>query len=173
MCNHRQGHIFLLPLSNRMGIEYRRQTTRTILTWKSKISMHPRRPVRVVWVVQSENILLGFFLRGHDDHGCCCNHRAVYPCDIAHISCTKCSEKHLLNCRAVVVCYDDVATDSIIDFITKHNLVHILWDISLIARIMRPSWGPTGAARTQVDPTWIKGTQLSGIVNTGAQRPLT
>ena len=35
----------------------------------------------VMQVVRSENILLRFLHRGHADHGCSCNHRAVPPSD--------------------------------------------------------------------------------------------
>ena len=78
-CNHRQGHIFLFPLLHRMGIKWRRRSTTTILKLKSKIQMHPWRIVWVIQVAQSENILLRFLHRGHDDDACSCNHRAVPP----------------------------------------------------------------------------------------------
>ena len=67
-------HYYIVWESNNAG-----EARTTILKWKSKIKMHHRRIVRVIPVVQSENILLCFLRRGHADDGCSCNHRAVPP----------------------------------------------------------------------------------------------
>ena len=60
-CNHRQGHIFLLPLLHRMGIKWRRRSTRTILKWKSKIQMNPRRIVRLYEWYKAKTFCCAFF----------------------------------------------------------------------------------------------------------------
>ena len=54
-------------------------STRTILKWKSKILMYPRRIVQDIRVVQSDHILPRFLRRGHVDDCCSCNHRTVSP----------------------------------------------------------------------------------------------
>ena len=59
--NHRQGHIFLLPLLHRMGIKQRRRSTKTILKWKSKIQMNPRRIVRSYEWYKAKTICCAFF----------------------------------------------------------------------------------------------------------------
>ena len=52
----------------------------------------------------------------------------------------------------------------------KSDLLHAcIWlhpgygSLSLIARFMGPTWGPSGAARTQVGPMLATGTLLSGV----------
>ena len=42
--------------------------------------------------------------------------------------------------------------------------VTLRWIVSLIARFMGPTWGPPGADRTQVGPTWATWTLLSGYM---------
>ena len=47
---------FLLPLLHRIGIKWCRRSTRTILKWKSKIQMNPRRTVRLYeWYKATKN----------------------------------------------------------------------------------------------------------------------
>ena len=60
-CNHRQGHIFLLPLLHRMGIKWRRRSTGTILKWKSKIQMNPRRIVLLYEWYKAKTCCCAFF----------------------------------------------------------------------------------------------------------------
>ena len=60
-CNHRQGHIFLLPFLHRMGIKYRRRSTRTILKWKPKIQMNPRRIMRLYEWYKAKTFCCAFF----------------------------------------------------------------------------------------------------------------
>ena len=60
-CNHRQGHIFLLPLLHRVGIKLRRWSTRTILKWKSKIQMNRRRIVRLYEWYKAKTFCCAFF----------------------------------------------------------------------------------------------------------------
>ena len=60
-CNHRQGHIFLLPLSHRMGIILRRRSTRSISKWKSKIQMNPRRIMRLYEWYKAKAFCCAFF----------------------------------------------------------------------------------------------------------------
>ena len=48
--------------------------------------MDPRGIARVIWLAQSETLLLRFLRRGHDDSGCSCNHHAVCPSDLEAIT---------------------------------------------------------------------------------------
>ena len=60
-CNHRQGRIFLLPVLHRMGIKWRRRSTRTILKRKSKIQMNPRRFMRLYDWYKAKTFCCAFF----------------------------------------------------------------------------------------------------------------
>ena len=70
-CNHRRcwnlngativKATFFLPLLHRMGIKWRRRSTRTILKWKSKIQMNPRRIVRLYDWHKAKTFCCAFF----------------------------------------------------------------------------------------------------------------
>ena len=49
-------------------------------------------------------------------------------------------------------------------FIVMNYIISACWLISLIARFMGPTWGPSGADRTQVGPMLAPWTLLSGMI---------
>ena len=57
-----------------------------------------------------------------------------------------------------------VAANVLAHYVAGHQQPHMILAISLIARFMEPSWGPSGADRTQMGPMLAPWTLLSRLV---------